>query len=72
MKDWLTAREIAAEGLPDMPRTESAVIRMAQREGWADRLTLARPRAGRGGATEYHISLFPTLAQVAYQQKHVV
>ncbi|RVA05847.1 integrase [Mesorhizobium sp. M7A.F.Ca.US.002.01.1.1] len=72
MKDWLTAREIAAEALPDMPRTESAVIRMAQREGWADRLTQARPRAGRGGATEYHVSLFPTLAQVAYQQRHIV
>jgi putative transposase len=72
MKDWLTAREIAAEALPDMPRTESAVIRMAQREGWADRLTQARARAGRGGATEYHVSLFPTLAQVAYQQRHIV
>lgn len=72
MKDWLTAREIAAEALPDMPRTESAVIRMAQREGWADRLTQARVRAGRGGATEYHVSLFPTLAQVAYQQRHIV
>ncbi|MER9912670.1 DDE-type integrase/transposase/recombinase [Mesorhizobium sp. M0050] len=72
MKDWLTAREIAAEQLPDMPRTESAVIRMAQREGWADRLTQARIRAGRGGATEYHVSLFPTLAQVAYQQRHIV
>ncbi|MER8964460.1 DDE-type integrase/transposase/recombinase [Mesorhizobium sp. M0808] len=72
MKDWLTAREIAAEALPDMPRSESAVIRMAQREGWADRPTLARQRAGRGGATEYHVSLFPTLAQVAYQQRHIV
>ncbi|ESY41930.1 integrase [Mesorhizobium sp. LNJC384A00] len=72
MKDWLTAREIAAEQLPDMPATESAVIRMAQREGWADRLTQARARAGRGGATEYHVSLFPTLAQVAYQQRHIV
>lgn len=72
MKDWLTALEIAAEALPDMPRSESAVIRLAKREGWADRLVQARPRAGRGGATEYHVSLFPTLAQVAYQQKHIV
>ncbi|RWO83972.1 MAG: integrase [Mesorhizobium sp.] len=72
MKDWLTAREIAAEALPDMPRTERGVQVLAEREGWADRLTQARPRAGRGGATEYHVSLFPTLAQVAYQQRHVV
>ncbi|MER8786276.1 DDE-type integrase/transposase/recombinase [Mesorhizobium sp. M0983] len=72
MKDCLTAREIAAEALPDMPRTESAVIRMATREGWDERATQARQRAGRGGATEYHVSLFPVLAQVAYQQKHLV
>lgn len=72
MKDWLTAREIAAEQLPDMPATESAVIRLAKREGWDERTSQARTRAGRGGATEYHVSLLPTLAQVAYQQKHIV
>ncbi|TPL49122.1 DDE-type integrase/transposase/recombinase [Mesorhizobium sp. B2-4-4] len=72
MKDWLTAREIAAEQLPDMPATESAVIRLAKREGWEERSSQARTRAGRGGATEYHVSLLPTLAQVAYQQKHIV
>lgn len=72
MKDWLTAREIAAEQLPDMPRDVSGIWRMAQREGWDERTSQARARAGRGGATEYHLSLLPTLAQVAYQQKHIV
>ncbi|UDL90345.1 transposase family protein [Mesorhizobium sp. PAMC28654] len=71
MKDWLTAREIAAEQLPDMPASESAVIRLAGRSEW-DGSALARKRPGRGGATEYHLSLFPVLAQVAYQQKHIV
>ncbi|CDX20222.1 transposase [Mesorhizobium sp. ORS 3359] len=71
MNEWLTAREIAAEQLPDMPATESAVIRLAGRSGW-DGTSKARKRQGRGGATEYHFSLLPTLAQVAYQQKHMV
>ncbi|MER9851215.1 DDE-type integrase/transposase/recombinase [Mesorhizobium sp. M0106] len=72
MKDWLTAREIAAEALPDMPGTESAVIRLAKRERWDERSTQARQRAGRGGPTEYHVSLFPVLAQVTYQQRNIV
>ncbi|MEI9410746.1 DDE-type integrase/transposase/recombinase [Mesorhizobium salmacidum] len=71
MKDWLTAREIAIEALPDMPADESGVWRVAQREGW-NGSSLARKRPGRGGATEYHVSLLPTLAQVAYQQRHIV
>lgn len=68
--EWLTAREIAAECLPDMPSTESAVIRRAEREGW-DGTSLARKRVGRGGATEYHLSLLPLLAQVAFTQKRM-
>jgi putative transposase len=70
MKEWLTAREIAAEKLPDMPTTESAVIRLADREGWAA-TSAARRREGRGGATEYHVSLLPVLAQAAYSQRHL-
>ncbi|WP_292178229.1 DDE-type integrase/transposase/recombinase, partial [Mesorhizobium sp.] len=72
MKDWLSASEIAAEQLPDMPRTKMGVNFLLEREGWNDRQTQARPRAARGGGMEYHISLLPVLAQVAYQQKHIV
>lgn len=71
LKDWLTAREIAAEALPDMPVTESAVIRLADREAWNTHPTYARKRQGRGGGMEYHFRLLPTLAQVAYVQKHM-
>jgi putative transposase len=71
MKDWLTAREIAAEQLPDMPETERGVQILAGRNDW-DGSAKARKRQGRGGATEYHFSLLPTLAQVTYQQKHMV
>ncbi len=70
-KEYLTAAEIAAEGLPDLPGTKSAVIRYAERLGWNDH-PLARKRAGRGGGMEYPVSLLPVLAQVAYQQKHLV
>lgn len=65
-QEWLTAREIA--GLPDMPASESAVIRLAKRAGW-EGTALARPRGGRGGPTEYHASLLPTLAQIAFAQR---
>lgn len=72
MKEWLTAREIAAEALPDMPATESAIIRLAKAEGWLHHPSFARARTGRGGGMEYHINLLPVLAQVAYRQKHMV
>lgn len=72
MKEWMTAREIATEALPDMPTTESAIIRYAEREGWDTHITYARKRSGRGGGMEYHYRLLPTLAQVAYVQRHVV
>lgn len=72
MKEWLTAREIAAEALPDMPGTESAVIRMIKREGWLEHPSFARPRAGLGGGMELHFRILPTLAQMAYAQRHMV
>lgn len=71
IKEWMTAREIAAEALPDMPTTESAVIRYAEREAWDTHVTYARKRSGRGGGLEYHYRLLPTLAQVAYVQRHM-
>jgi len=69
MKEWLTAREIAAENLPDMPDTERGVQLSAERLGWNDH-PYARPRQGRGGGMEYKYMILPSLAQVAYVQKH--
>lgn len=65
MKTWLTAAEIAALGLGDLPVSESAVIRYAKREGWRSRPGKARKREGRGGGYEYHVSLLPGAAQMA-------
>ena len=50
MKLWLTSSELAEAGLPGLPARRESVIRMAEREGWADYASLCRPRAGRGGA----------------------
>ncbi|MER8946135.1 DDE-type integrase/transposase/recombinase [Mesorhizobium sp. M0809] len=73
MKDWLTAREIAAEALPDMPTTERGVQLWMERQALVGS-KLARPRPGSlgGGGNEIHYNTFPVLAQVAYQQKHLV
>ena len=55
-KVWMTAREIADLDLINAPSTESGVVRLAKREGW-NGSTLSRPRSGRGGGREYHVSL---------------
>ena len=70
MKEWLTAREIASEKLPDVPATESALIRLARREAWDVHPTFCRQRGASGGGLEYHYRLLPTLAQIAYFQRH--
>lgn len=71
MKEWLTAREIADLRLPDMPETERGAQLYAARNGWNGSL-LVRDRKGQGGGIEYSIRLLPTLAQVAYSQRHLV
>ncbi len=70
MKEWLTARELANEGLPDLPSTESAMIRYAARNRWADSMAYARARSGRGGGVEFHVALLPTTARLEYERRH--
>ncbi|ABM25750.1 Integrase, catalytic region [Shewanella sp. W3-18-1] len=53
---WLTAKEL--EDFPELPKTESGVIRRAKREGW-----ICRKREGRGGGFEYHLNSLPLAAQ---------
>lgn len=68
--DWLTAAQIA--GLPGLPATESAVIRLIKRRAWQvperqwsedNPKGTWRRRQGRGGGVEYHLSLLPPEAQ---------
>ncbi|SIP89098.1 Mu DNA-binding domain-containing protein [Rhizobium sp. RU35A] len=72
MKEWLTAEEIAAEALPDVPNTKRGVNLLADRSAWDSNPAYARPRRGRGGGMEYHYRILPTLAQVAHVQRYMV
>lgn len=56
------ASELA--GLPGMPATRDGVRHRAASEGWP-----ARPRAARGGGSEYPISCLPALTQAALADK---
>ncbi|WP_282265983.1 transposase domain-containing protein [Stenotrophomonas sp. PS02298] len=55
---WYSAAELA--GLPGMPQTHSAVVRIAKRDVWE-----SRRRPGKGGGREYAITSFPTATQAA-------
>jgi len=68
MREWHSAAELAALALPSMPATRQGVEAMAEsgqwlREEW--RNTAWRPRAGRGGGVEFHVSALPFPAQAA-------
>lgn len=71
-KEWLSAREIANEALPNMPDTERGIQLFAEREGWSEIPSCARSRKGRGGGLEYHYRLLPTLAQISYTQRYMI
>lgn len=67
MKEWFSAAELASLKLPDLPGTHRGVRRKMIREGWDDarqpnRLPARRRRKGRGGGSEYHVSLLPPAA----------
>ncbi len=70
MKEWLTARELAAEALPDMPTTERGITLLADRFGWSESLAYVRNRSGRGGGLEYHVNLLPPLPRLEYERRH--
>ncbi|HAW49191.1 MAG TPA: transposase [Roseovarius sp.] len=62
-REWWTAAEIAAAGLPDIPGTKRGVTKLAQRMSWSEQTGKSRRRNGRGGGREFHWSLFPVRAQ---------
>ncbi len=71
MKEWLTAREIAAERLSnELPMTESGMIRFISDNGWNNSFVYCRKRSGRGGGLEYHINLLPALARIEYERRY--
>lgn len=67
MKEWYSAADFAALDLPGVGGKRNRVVEYAAAQNWAERtdregLRLARPRAGRGGGLEYHVSLLPAQA----------
>lgn len=62
---WCTARELA--GLPGLPSTERNVRAMAERLRWA-----SRPRAGRGGGSEYVITCLPPAVQNEVRRRRAI
>lgn len=58
-QQWFSAAELA--GMPGVPQTKSATIRMAKREGWQ-----SRARAGRGGGREYLFSSLPEATRLHF------
>jgi len=58
MKEWFSAKEL--ENLPGMPKTVQGIIFKAKKESW-----LKRPRVGKGGGFEYHISSLPEETRIA-------
>jgi len=61
MTEWYSAKElIDVDGLP---KTVQGIIGKAKREDWQ-----FRPRQGKGGGNEYHISSLPTATQDALRK----
>lgn len=71
MKLWLSAAEIAALQLADLPHTRENIVRFAERNGWNARSEHVRPRVGRGGGVEYHIHLLPADARADYVARQI-
>lgn len=63
IKEWFTAREIAALTLAGLPGTKQGVQLYGEQHRWAMHADLCRERRGRGGGIEYHYSLLPLSAQ---------
>lgn len=59
MKEWFSPQELADLKLPALPVTKMGFIKKADKENWK-----SRPRSGRGGGKEYHISNLPEIARI--------
>ena len=71
--EWFTAAELAELALPGLPADKRSLNRRAKDERWqlrcgpvdgTDAAPLSRARSGRGGGTEFHISLLPGAARL--------
>ncbi len=73
-REWFTAAELAEFHLPGLPHDKRAVNRHADEYRWKIQCDkagnpLSRPRAGRGGGIEFHVSLLPGPARLELGRK---
>lgn len=73
-REWFTAAELAEFRLPGLPHDKRAMNRHARDSRWlikcdAAGLPLSRPRAGRGGGVEFHVTLLPGAARIELGRK---
>jgi len=67
LKHWYSPADLADLALPGLPAERSRIAHMARDQRWGEQHNaagepLSRPRAGRGGGSEYHASLLPPSA----------
>jgi transposase InsO family protein len=74
MKLWFTAAEFAAlaeaGAMPGLPASKRGMNALIDREGWASRPGLARPRPGKGGGDEFHLDNLPLSTRLAWAARH--
>ncbi len=63
MKEWFGRTEIAAAANGSLPADMGALARHIDQNGWHGDPARVRPRTGRGGGFEYHVSLLPADVQ---------
>ncbi|MCP2041441.1 putative transposase [Neisseria sp. HSC-16F19] len=64
MSDYLNAKELAALGVPELPKAVKNIIDKARRENWP-----CRKRQGRGGGVEYAVKGLPADIQAAIAEQ---
>ncbi len=74
--EWFTAAELAVLALPGLPGDKRSINRVARDQRWQMRRDvasqmLARPRLGRGGGIEYHVSLLPGAARLELARRGI-
>ena len=63
MREWFGRAEIAAAAAGTLPADQGALSRHIEQAGWHDDPRRFRAKAGRGGGSEYHVSLLPADVQ---------
>lgn len=71
-RTWFTAADLAELKLPGLPHAKRKVNELASERRWGLRETQARPRPGRGGGFEYHVSLLPPASVAELVRRGIV